>query len=142
MLRKAQTAHRTGLLAGSTTEHTLPCLLSCRWIVSFSSAITPSLQLLLVDDSTKQEVACLEGPCLFRMHRAEQYQIFIDNSQQGSQDHMWVRLVIASALLMAKQEKKVLQDAAHKSAEQVGRGQKRRSGQRFALNNGNVTFEI
>lgn len=71
------------------------------------SAFTSSLELLLLDDSTQQEVACLEGPCLFRMHRAEQYQIFIDNSQQGSKDDMWVRLVIASALLVAKQEKKV-----------------------------------
>ena len=110
--------------------------------MSFSSVIASSLQLLLIDDSTQREVACLEGPCLFRMHRGEQYQIFIDNSQQGSKGDTWVHLVIASALLVAKQEVKALQDAAHKAAEQVGQSQKRRQGQRFALGNGTVTFEI
>lgn len=78
---------------------------------------------------------------MFRMHRAEQYQIFIDNSQQDSRGDMWVRLVIASALLVAKQEMKALQEA-HKAAEQGGQGQKQRPGQRFALGNGNVSFEI
>ena len=51
----------------------LPLHCDCRWIVSFSSPITSSVQLLLFDDSTQQELAFLEQLCLFRMNRAEEY---------------------------------------------------------------------
>ena len=116
--------------------------LHSRWIVAFSSPITSSLQLLLIDDSTQQEVACLEGPCLFRINRAEEYQIFIDNDQQGPNDTIWVHLVIASALLVAKQHKELAHNAAQKAAEQALKGKKPRAGQRFAYTHGDVTFEI
>lgn len=76
------------------------------------------------------------------MNRAEQYQIFIDNNQQGSEDDLWVRLVIVSALLVAKQHNKESFGAAQKLAEQAGRGKKHRPGQRFAIAHGDMTFEI
>lgn len=77
-----------------------------RWVVSVSSAITPHLNVLLIEDNTGRELACIEGPGLFRLSSTEEYRIVINGSQQELHDLLWVRIVIASGLVAAKQQRK------------------------------------
>ncbi len=64
----------------------------------------PQLQLVLIEDRTGTEVARIDGPGPFSMKCSQNYTITVRNSHrdQGA-DRWWVRLVIASGLLAAKQ---------------------------------------
>ncbi len=74
--------------------------------MSVSSAISTDLQVVLVEDNTGQELARIEGPGLFRMSSTEEYRILIREAQGNQQDSLWVRIVIASGLVAAKQQRK------------------------------------
>ena len=69
-----------------------------------SSASPKPLQLLLVEDKTGQEFACIEGPGAFSMRTTDEYKILITNIVAC--DLLWVRIVIASGLVAAKQQRK------------------------------------
>ncbi len=79
---------------------------ACRWVLSVSSAITSQLKLLLVEDHTGQELAHVEGPGLFHLSSLDEYRIVINGSQQDLKDLLWVRIVIVSGLVAAKQQRK------------------------------------
>ena len=75
-------------------------------MVSASSAITSHLHILLVEDNTGRELACIEGPGPFRLSSTEEYRIVINGSQQELHDLLWVRIVLASGLVAAKQQRR------------------------------------
>ena len=78
----------------------------CRWAVAVPSTITSHLQVLLTEDKTGRELACIEGPGLFRLSNTEEYRIVINGTQQDLNDLLWVRIVIASGLVAAKQQRR------------------------------------
>ena len=87
----------------------------CRWVLSVSSAITSQLKLLLVEDNSGQELAYVEGPGRFQLSSSDEYRIVINGSQQDLKDLLWVRVIIASGLVAAKQQRKrPAQPAPHK----------------------------
>lgn len=79
-----------------------------RWVLSVSSAITSQLKLLLVEDNTGQELAEVEGRGPFHLNSSDEYRIMINSccSQQELKDLLWVRIIIASGLVAAKQQRK------------------------------------
>ena len=79
---------------------------ACRWVLSVSSAITSQLKLLLVEDNSGQELAYVEGPGCFQLSSSDEYSIVINCSQQDLKDLLWVRIIIASGLVAAKQQRK------------------------------------
>lgn len=79
---------------------------ACRWVLSVSSAITAQLKLLLFEDNTGQEIAHVEGPGRFQLNSSDEYRIVINGSQQDLRDLLWVRIIIASGLVAAKQQRK------------------------------------
>ncbi len=79
---------------------------ACRWVLSVSSAITSQLKLLLVEDNSGQEIAHVEGPGRFQLSSSDEYRIVINGSQQDLKDLLWVRVIIASGLVAAKQQRK------------------------------------
>lgn len=79
---------------------------ACRWVLSVSSAITSQLKLLLVEDNSGQEIAHVEGPGRFQLSSSSEYRIVINGSQQDLKDLLWVRVIIASGLVAAKQQRK------------------------------------
>ncbi len=79
---------------------------ACRWVLSVSSAITSQLKLLLVEDNSGQELAYVEGPGRFQLSSSDEYSIVINCSQQDLKDLLWVRIIIASGLVAAKQQRK------------------------------------
>ena len=62
-----------------------------------------SIQLALVEDATGQEVAYVDGPAVFDIRAPEGYGILISTDQHTSKDPLWVRIVLTSGLLAAKQ---------------------------------------
>lgn len=77
-----------------------------RWVLSVSSAITSQLKLLLVEDNSGQEIAHVEGPGRFQLSSSDEYRIVINGSQRDLKDLLWVRVIIASGLVAAKQQRK------------------------------------
>ena len=78
----------------------------CRWMKCFCCSKAPQFQLVLIEDRTGTEVARIDGPGPFSMKCSQNYSIAVRNSQRDqASDRCWVRLVIASGLLAAKQQK-------------------------------------
>ncbi len=81
-------------------------VMCCRWMKCFCCSKAPQLQLVLIEDRTGTEVARIDGPGPFSMKSSQHCSITVRNSQRDqAADCCWVRLVIESGLLAAKQYK-------------------------------------
>ncbi len=77
---------------------------------------TLNVQVRLIEHNTEQEVACVEGPGLFRTKTAEEYKITVSGCPADLQDDLWIRLVIVTGLLAAKQQRKRVGSMSSKRA--------------------------
>lgn len=71
-----------------------------------SSFIASQVQTVLVEDSTGQGVACVQGLEAFSMKTCEQHKIFLIGSQEDLKNQLWVRMVVTSGLVAARQPRK------------------------------------
>ncbi|DBA75629.1 TPA: hypothetical protein ACH3X2_14286 [Trebouxia sp. C0005] len=82
---------------------------SYRWVSGASTFSGKRLQIMLDDETTGQELACLEGPRSL-LHKTEPDTLVIRGNEQELGDPEWVRLVVGSALVKAWQCRRNNQD--------------------------------
>lgn len=88
----------------------LDYLLICRrWVSGASTFSGKRLQIMLDDETTGQQLACLEGPRSL-LHKSEPDTLVIRGNKQELGDTEWVRLVVGSALVKAWQCRRNNQD--------------------------------
>ena len=73
-----------------------------RWVSGSSTFTGTRLQIMLDDEGTGQELACLEGPRSL-LHKTEPDTLVIRGNKQELGDPEWVKMVVGSALVKAWQ---------------------------------------
>ena len=84
-------------------------VICCRWVSGASTFSGKRLQIMLDDETTGQELACLEGPRSL-LQKTEPDTLVIRGNKQELGDTEWVRLVVGSALVKAWQCRRNNQD--------------------------------